>query len=180
MGRSQVRSIRLGFLGSWLFRCKAPAYEGLDFLGFPWILWSESRLFNGLRGFFAGRIFAGLFPTLRGAATGACGRAMRKRRIIHGASLTWLPIFRKRLSSASFPLRPPQSTGNSLSAAQRNGGSRSRSARLIRSRSSIIPPPAPGRSTLSPGCGGGDPRRFRSNARSRGLRSSRSPARRGW
>ena len=24
---------------------------GLDFLGFPWILSSESRLFNGLRGF---------------------------------------------------------------------------------------------------------------------------------
>ena len=105
---------------------------------------SESRLFNGLRGFFAEEFFAGLFPTLRGAATGAYGRAMRKRRIIHGASLTWLPIFRKRLSSASFPLRPPQSTGNSLSAAQRNGGSRSCWAGSIRSRSSITPPPAPG------------------------------------
>jgi hypothetical protein len=37
----------------------------LDFLGFPWILSSESRLFNGLRGikrerFFLGAFFVGL------------------------------------------------------------------------------------------------------------------------
>jgi hypothetical protein len=34
----------------------------LDFLGFPWILSSESKLFNGLRGFFAGRKFLAPFP----------------------------------------------------------------------------------------------------------------------
>jgi hypothetical protein len=29
----------------------------LDFLGFAWILSSESRLFNGLRGINAGKVF---------------------------------------------------------------------------------------------------------------------------
>jgi hypothetical protein len=34
----------------------------LDFLGFPWILSSESRLFNGLRGWKRGNFFLALFP----------------------------------------------------------------------------------------------------------------------
>jgi hypothetical protein len=34
----------------------------LDFLGFPWILSSESRLINGLRGIFGGNIFTPLSP----------------------------------------------------------------------------------------------------------------------
>jgi hypothetical protein len=33
---TSVRSIRLGFLGRWLFRCEDPRSWGLDFLGFPW------------------------------------------------------------------------------------------------------------------------------------------------
>jgi hypothetical protein len=33
----------------------------LDFLGFPWILSSESRLFNGLRGIKRERFFLGAF-----------------------------------------------------------------------------------------------------------------------
>jgi hypothetical protein len=48
--RHPFRSIRLGFLGAWPFRCEGTADEGwisLDFLGFPWILSSESSLFNG-------------------------------------------------------------------------------------------------------------------------------------
>jgi hypothetical protein len=37
---------------SWLVAVLLRAFRfcGLDFLGFPWILSSESRLFNGLRG----------------------------------------------------------------------------------------------------------------------------------
>jgi hypothetical protein len=34
----------------------------LDFLGFPWILSSESSLFNGLRGLKRGKFFLALFP----------------------------------------------------------------------------------------------------------------------
>ena len=40
----------LGFLGSWPFGRENPRLWGLEKLGFPWILSSESRLFNGLRG----------------------------------------------------------------------------------------------------------------------------------
>jgi hypothetical protein len=40
----------LGFLGSSPFRDEDPRLSGLEFLGFPWIHSSESRLFNGLRG----------------------------------------------------------------------------------------------------------------------------------
>jgi hypothetical protein len=46
----------------------------LEKLGFPWILSSESRLINGLRGFFAVGIFASLSVALRGAGMGARGR----------------------------------------------------------------------------------------------------------
>jgi hypothetical protein len=42
----------LGFLGGPPVRCEDPRLWGLDFLGFPWILSSESSDFNGLRGFF--------------------------------------------------------------------------------------------------------------------------------
>ena len=48
---------RFGF--SWLaaVSLRSPRREVLDSLGFPWILSSESRLFNGLRGLFAGGLF---------------------------------------------------------------------------------------------------------------------------
>jgi hypothetical protein len=40
----------LGFLGAWPVRRENPVYRLLDFLGFPWILSSETRLINGLYG----------------------------------------------------------------------------------------------------------------------------------
>jgi hypothetical protein len=43
-------SIDLDFLGPSRFCPRTARKQGLDFLGFPWILSSESRLFNGLRG----------------------------------------------------------------------------------------------------------------------------------
>jgi hypothetical protein len=49
----------------------------LDFLGFPWILSTESRLINGLRGISRGSFF--LSPVLaREAETGAWVEAIRK------------------------------------------------------------------------------------------------------
>jgi hypothetical protein len=57
-----VRLIRLGFLGDWPFRYGNNLFGVLDFLGFPWILSSESSLFNGLYGIFAGTFFLAVFP----------------------------------------------------------------------------------------------------------------------
>ena len=62
---------RLGFLGSCRFRCKIPRSDLLDSLGFPWILSSESRLFNGLRGVSREEFFSRVLLALRGVGTGA-------------------------------------------------------------------------------------------------------------
>ena len=59
---TSVQSIRLGFLGDWPFRYGNLLFGVLDFLGFPWILSSESSLFNGLCGIFAGKFFLAVFP----------------------------------------------------------------------------------------------------------------------
>jgi hypothetical protein len=56
------RRIRLDFLGVSLFRYENLGFELLDLFGFPWILSSESRLFNGLREISAEKFFAPLFP----------------------------------------------------------------------------------------------------------------------
>jgi hypothetical protein len=42
----------------------------LDYLGFPWILSSESRLFNGLHDIFAGEIFPALLSVDESSRTG--------------------------------------------------------------------------------------------------------------
>jgi hypothetical protein len=54
--------IRLDFLGSSRLGCQNLSSYVLDFLGFPWILSSESSLFNGLYGINAEIIFLGLLP----------------------------------------------------------------------------------------------------------------------
>jgi hypothetical protein len=43
----------------------------LDFLGFPWILSSESRLFNGLQAKSARKYFLALSPGVSAAGVGA-------------------------------------------------------------------------------------------------------------
>jgi hypothetical protein len=73
---------RLGFLGSRLFHCKDPRFWGLDFLGFPWILSSESRLINGLRWIFREENFArpfaaGAAPPGQESVFIRCGNAVR-------------------------------------------------------------------------------------------------------
>ena len=49
----------LVFLGDWPFPFGKRCLLRLDFLGFPWILSSESGLINGLRGIFARKFFIG-------------------------------------------------------------------------------------------------------------------------
>jgi hypothetical protein len=72
----------------------------LDFLGFSWILSSETRLFNGLRRIFGGRKFLALFCRWGGGAgTGAGILTVQKRSMAHRASLTHFLLFCNQLPS---------------------------------------------------------------------------------
>src|SRR5271156_4087376 len=75
---------RLGFLGRWPFRCENPCSDVLDFLGFPWILSSESGLFNGLRGINRGKFFHALLVAFK-----AVGDGTLQWRHADGQDLTW-------------------------------------------------------------------------------------------
>jgi hypothetical protein len=88
----------LDFLGARPFSCENARQGLLDFLGFPWILSSESRLFNGLPGIFADRNFLRPFAIGGSAGEAATVSGMRKRRIAHTASLTLFLFFCKILS----------------------------------------------------------------------------------
>jgi hypothetical protein len=55
----------LDFLGRGQFERESPRFWGLEKLGFPWILSSESSVFNGLRGIFAEEISRALLPKRR-------------------------------------------------------------------------------------------------------------------
>jgi hypothetical protein len=75
-------------------------FGALDFLGFPWILSSESRLFNGLRGIFAGGNFTRPFAAAAEASRESSSvLSMQKRRIILQSNLTWFLILCKELLS---------------------------------------------------------------------------------
>ena len=92
---------RLGF--SWLVAVslRKPRSRGLDFLGFPWILSSETRLFSGLRRIFGGRKFLALFCRWGGGAgTGAGILTVQKRSMAHRASLTHFLLFCNQLPSS--------------------------------------------------------------------------------
>jgi hypothetical protein len=58
----------LGFLGAWPVRRENPVYRLLDFLGFPWILSSETRLINGLYGINRQKFFVILLSVVAAAA----------------------------------------------------------------------------------------------------------------
>ena len=105
----KVRQTRFGF--SWrlaLCRETSPICL-LDFLGF---LSSESRLINGLRGIFAIIFFSSPFPGVASAGHEHPGEGIRKRRIIHGASVSRLMIFCNHLSSEPFLRRPPSKSSD--------------------------------------------------------------------
>jgi hypothetical protein len=104
---SAAGRVRLGFLGPWLFRFENPRFRGLDFLGFSWILSSESRLINGLCGINRGKIFHAVFGpwAFETRERKAAGEAMRKGRSVHSASLTQVLIFSNKLSPWPLPGR---------------------------------------------------------------------------
>ena len=74
-------------------------------MDFPWILSYETRLINGLHGIFAEKFFVALLPlgAFEAAERKAACAAMRKRRSVHRASLTWILIFCNRLPPRPFP-----------------------------------------------------------------------------
>jgi hypothetical protein len=60
----------------------------VDFLGFPWILSSETRLINGLRGNNGGNFFLGPSPLAPAAPERERPvETMRKGKIAHAATL---------------------------------------------------------------------------------------------
>ncbi len=74
-------------------------------LGFPWILSSETSLFNGLHGVSAKNFSRGVSSRSQPESEPAA-EAMRKVSLVHGASLTWLLIFSNRLLAAAARFRP--------------------------------------------------------------------------
>ena len=69
-----VHRFNLDFLGPWPFRHENPNLWLLDSLGFPWILSSESRLINGLRGINRAKFFRRRFFRRRERRNGRRGR----------------------------------------------------------------------------------------------------------
>ena len=80
---------------SWLVAVslRKPPIMRFDFLGFPWILSSESRLFNGLRWILREENFSRPFAARQRAGAGAGILTMQKRSVAHRASLTRFLLF---------------------------------------------------------------------------------------
>jgi hypothetical protein len=98
-GRDAVRRPDLGFLGTPAFCYENPRFWGLEKLGFPWILSTESRLIKGLHEIFS-RVFSSRFCRRESAVETAAPRfGRRKGRIVHGASLALFLIFCNSLLS---------------------------------------------------------------------------------
>jgi hypothetical protein len=96
-----VWSIGLGFLGGGRFAAKAPILS----VGFPWILSSESRLFNGLRGLSQKGFFASLFRVLRRAATGRRDRGHAEAQDCSWVKLNHVSDFLQHAVTLAFPFR---------------------------------------------------------------------------
>jgi hypothetical protein len=84
----------------------------LERLGFPWILSSESSIFNGLRWIFAQRNFSRPFA----AAPGNGGpRSWHAEEQDHSwGKLNLFSDFLQELVVWAFPFQPPRSKGDSL------------------------------------------------------------------
>ena len=78
---------RRSFGFSWRVAVSSPKLP-LSGVGFPWILSSESRLINGLRGIFAEIFSRRFFPPAFTAGDRPDRSGMRNSRIYHGATLT--------------------------------------------------------------------------------------------
>ena len=101
IGRASRRLLdRFGFSWAIAVLPRTARKQGLDFLGFPWILSSESRRFNGLRGIFGGRKFLAPFCRWgRCTGTGAGVPTMQKCSMVHRVSLTHFLLFCNQLPS---------------------------------------------------------------------------------
>jgi hypothetical protein len=99
--------IRLDLLGPWPLRREDPHSWLLDYLGFPWILSSESRLINGLPGIKRAKVFLGAsFVASRGVGTGARGRGHAEAQNCSWGKLSLVSILRNKLCRPSFCLSP--------------------------------------------------------------------------
>jgi hypothetical protein len=92
----------------------------LNFLGFPWILSSESRLIKGLRGKTRESFSRRFLPQRRSETTDRAPpvEAMRNDRIAHRASLVQFLIFCKHLSPDPFQFRPSMQSARAKSRAR--------------------------------------------------------------
>jgi hypothetical protein len=97
------------FAAKTLFMRVGFPWISLDFLGFPWILSSESRLINGLRGIFRGRFFLSLSWREKPERAPAV-ETIRKGGIVHGASLLKFLIVSNQLSPEPRRARRPRAS----------------------------------------------------------------------
>ena len=98
------------FLARGGFAVKTPPMK----VGFPWILSSESRLFNGLRSLKRGIFFSALFRGVTSAGKGAGGRGHAEAQDCSWRKLNPVPDFLQEIVVRAVPLRPPQSKSSSL------------------------------------------------------------------
>jgi hypothetical protein len=90
---------RFGFSWTIAVLPRTARKQGLNFLGFPWILSSESRLFNGLCRILREENFSRPFAARQRAGTGAGILTVQKRSVAHRASLTRFLLFCNELSA---------------------------------------------------------------------------------
>jgi hypothetical protein len=95
---------RLGFLGLGHFAREDPISWLLDSLGFPWILSSESRLINGLRGKSEQKFFTPLLPWRGSPETGSDGRGRTEGQDCSSGKLTSLSDFPQLIVFEALPL----------------------------------------------------------------------------
>jgi hypothetical protein len=113
-GRDAVRRPGLGFLGTSRFRCENPGFWGLDFLGFPWILSSESIDINGLHEIFRAKFFLAPFVGAKEPSERPPTICHERRMDRSWGKLTSVSDFRQEIAARAASFRPPPSKSKSL------------------------------------------------------------------
>ena len=108
-GRDAVRRPGLGFLGTSPFRCENPRFWGLEKLGFPWILSSESRLINGLHEIFSERFFLALLSSRMSRRNGEPPIWYAKRTDCSWGKLNVISDFLQEIAARAVPACLPPS-----------------------------------------------------------------------
>jgi hypothetical protein len=83
----------LEFLGTPPFRCETPRFWGLDFLGFPWILSSETIDINGLHEIFSAQFFVAPLSSRKSRRNGGATIQHAKRTDCSWGNLTSISDF---------------------------------------------------------------------------------------